>query len=153
MRIFPLGLALFILIPLLEIFLMIKVGTHIGAFNTILLIIVTAVIGVALLRMQGLSTMQRFQHQMQRGELPAVTLLEAMMLFFAGALLLTPGFFTDGIGFVLLIPPIRRAIALWAIERSGWIVQMRGSATHTRTHHQHHQDPKTIEGDFERKDD
>ncbi len=152
MRIFPLGLALFILIPLLEIFLMIKVGAHIGAFNTILLIIFTAVIGVALLRMQGLSTMQRFQHQMQQGELPAVTLLEAMMLFFAGALLLTPGFFTDAIGFVLLIPPVRKAIALWIIERSGWIVQMRGSATHTRTH-QHHEDPKTIEGDFKRKDD
>jgi len=148
MRIFPLGLALFILVPILEIYLIIKVGNHFGAPLTIFLIIATAFIGVALLRMQGLSTLQRFQQQVHQGELPAVTMLEGLMLFLAGALLLTPGFFTDSIGFLLLIPPIRRVIALWALERSGWIVQMHGQ------HHQHqHPGSRTIEGDYKRRDD
>lgn len=152
MRIFPLGVALFILVPILEIYLIIKVGSHFGAALTILLIIATAVIGVALLRMQGFSTLQRFQNQVQHGELPATTMLEGMMLFFAGALLLTPGFFTDGIGFLLLVPPVRRAIALWVIERSGWIIQMQGTHYHQQSHRSH-QGSRTIEGDYERRDD
>lgn len=153
MRIFPLGLALFILVPLIEIYLIIKVGSHIGALNTVLLIIITAVIGVALLRIQGLSTMMRFQQQLQQGELPATTMLEGMMLFMAGALLLTPGFFTDSIGFLLLLPPVRKAIALWLLERSGWIMQMGGTVHRQHPDEHHHEGPRTLEGDFERKDD
>jgi UPF0716 protein FxsA len=152
MRIFPLAVALFILVPILEIYLIIKVGSHYGAAVTILLIIATAVIGAFLLRMQGFSTLQRFQNQVQQGELPATTMLEGMMLFFAGALLLTPGFFTDAIGFLLLVSPIRRAIALWVLERSGWIVQMRGAHYHQHSYKQHDK-PNIIEGDFERHDD
>ena len=148
MRIFPLGLLLFILVPLLEIWLIIKVGTQIGALSTIGLIVLTAVIGVALLRHQGLSTLNQVQRQMQHGEIPAMGMLEGMMLFFAGALLLTPGFFTDALGFVILIPPLRRAIALWVLERSGWIVQMR-----SRTGRSQHETHRTIEGDYQRKDD
>lgn len=152
MRIFPLAVALFILVPVLEIYLIIKVGSHYGAAVTILLIIATAVIGASLLRMQGFSTLQRFQNQVQRGELPATTMLEGMMLFFAGALLLTPGFFTDAVGFVLLVPPVRKVIALWILERSGWIVQVGG--THYEKHsHKHHEGPRIIEGDYERRDD
>lgn len=147
MRIFPIGLALFILIPLVEIYLFIKVGTAVGALNTILLILGTAVAGVLLLRRQGLSTLQKVQSQMQQGELPAVSMIEGIMLFFAGALLLTPGFFTDAIGFVLLIPPLRKAIALWVLERSGWLVQMRTASR------QQHKAPRTLEGDFDRRDD
>ena len=147
MRILPIVLALFIVTPLIEIYLFIEIGVVIGAFQTILLILVTAVIGVALLRRQGLSTMQKVQSQMQHGELPAIGLLEGMMLFFAGALLLTPGFFTDSIGFILLIPPLRRALALWFLERSGTIVQMRpGPEASKRT-------DRYIEGEFDRHDD
>lgn len=151
MRIFPLGLTLFILIPLLEIWLIIQVGSQIGALSTIGLIVLTAVIGVALLRQQGLATLNKVQRQMQAGELPATGMLEGMLLFFAGALLLTPGFFTDTIGFILLMPPLRKAIALWVLERSGWLVQMR---THTRPTQHHNDDgPRTLEGDYKRKDD
>jgi len=150
MRIFPLGLTLFILVPLLEIWLIIKVGSQIGALSTIGLIVLTAVIGVALLRQQGLATLNKVQAQMQAGELPATGMLEGMLLFFAGALLLTPGFFTDTVGFVLLIPPLRRAIALWLLERSGWLVQLR---TQTRPPQQHETGSRTLEGDYERKDD
>jgi len=149
MRILPIGFALFIIIPLIEIFLFIEIGSAIGAFQTILLIIITAVVGVALLRQQGLSTLQKVQQQMQHGELPAVGMLEGIMLFFAGALLLTPGFFTDVIGFLLLIPPLRKAMALWFLERSGTIVQMK-TTSHTE---QSTTTQRTLEGDYERKDD
>lgn len=148
MRVMPIGLILFILIPLIEIFLFIKVGSAIGAMQTILLIIVTAVIGVALLRQQGLSTLQKVQSQLQQGEVPALEVIQGIILFMAGALLLTPGFFTDSIGFLLLIPPLRRALALWFLERSGTIVQMRSEQRYRQPRDQH-----TLDGDYERKDD
>lgn len=151
MRILPIFLALFILTPLIEIYLFIEIGTVIGAWQTILLIVVTAVIGVALLRQQGLSTMQKVQTQMQHGELPAVGMLEGMMLFFAGALLLTPGFFTDTIGFILLIPPLRKALALWFLERSGTIVKMHPEQPGSKPGSK--QGGKYIEGEFDRHDD
>ena len=150
MRIFPIGLSVFILVPIIEIYLLIKVGSAIGAFNTVLLVLITAVIGVALLRKQGLSTLQKVQSQMQHGELPATSMLEGMLLFFAGALLLTPGFFTDSIGFLLMIPPLRKVFALWLLERSGWIVQMQ---THADSHHPHHDHSHTLEGEYRRRDD
>ena len=152
MRIFPIGLALFILTPLIEIYLFIKVGAQIGALTTVLLCVVTAVIGMALLRHQGLSTLNKVQSQMQHGELPAIGMIEGMMLFFAGALLLTPGFFTDAIGFILLIPPLRKAIALWLLERSGLIMQIRTSSAEYHSQRPHEQ-PRTLEGDYERRDD
>lgn len=148
MRFFPLSLILFIAIPLIEIYLFIKVGASIGAFNTILLILATAVIGVALLRHQGLSTLRKAQTQMRQGEVPATGIIEGMLLFFAGALLLTPGFFTDAIGFIILIPPLRKAIALWVLERSGWIVQMR-----TTSSGHHHRQQDAIEGEYKRRDE
>lgn len=150
MRLFPLGLAIFILVPILEIYLLIKVGSVIGALPTILLVLLTAVIGVALLRQQGLSTLQKVQSQMQHGELPAIGMLEGMFLFLAGALLLTPGFFTDTIGFLLLIPPLRKAIALWVLARSGWIVQLRTQGTQQTYQHE---SPRTLEGEFKRRDE
>ncbi len=151
MRLFPIGLAIFILVPILELYLLIQVGSHIGALNTILLVLLTAAIGVALLRKQGLSTLQKVQSQMQHGELPAVSMLEGMLLFFAGALLLTPGFFTDSIGFLLMIPPLRKMLALWLLKRGGWIVQMQ---THSRQHRRPpHDDSHTLEGEYRRRDD
>lgn len=149
MRLFPIGLALFIAVPLIEIYLLIQVGSVIGPLLTILLVLLTAVIGVTLLRQQGLATLNKVQAQMQHGELPASGLLEGMLLFFAGALLLTPGFFTDTIGFLLLVPPLRKAIALWLLERSGWILQMR---TRGQPGH-HHDSPQTLEGEYKRRDD
>jgi len=147
MRKFQLGIALFILTPLLEIYLFIQIGTEIGALSTIALIALTAIVGVALLRHQGLSTLQNVQRQMQHGQVPAVGLLEGIMLFFAGALLLTPGFFTDTIGFLILIPPIRKSLALWVLERSGTIVKMNPDQS-SQPESNHY-----IEGEFQDKDD
>lgn len=107
---FPLVAVLFLLVPILEIYLLIQVGQVIGAGWTILLVVLTAVIGVALLKVQGLSTLARAQQKIDANELPAREILEGMGLLVAGALLLTPGFFTDAVGFLLLFPPTRLRI-------------------------------------------
>ncbi len=100
-------LAAFILVPLIEIGLFIEVGGWIGLWPTLGLIILTAVIGTALLRQQGLATLRRAQSQMDAGQVPAKELFDGACLLFGGLLLLTPGFFTDAIGFLLLMPPVR----------------------------------------------
>ncbi len=110
---FPLIAAIFLLVPIIEIYLLINVGEVIGAGWTIFLVVFTAVIGVWLLRIQGLSTLTRAQQKMQQDELPAREILEGMGLLVAGALLLTPGFFTDTVGFFLLFPPAR----FWLVSK------------------------------------
>jgi UPF0716 protein FxsA len=110
---FPLITVIFLIVPIIEIYLLIQVGQVIGAGWTIFLVVFTAVIGVWLLRIQGLSTLTRAQHKLQQNELPAREILEGMGLVVAGALLLTPGFFTDAVGFFLLFPPTR----IWLVSR------------------------------------
>ena len=109
---FPLVATIFLVVPIIEIYLLIQVGQVIGAGWTIFLVVLTAVIGVGLLRIQGLSTLNRAQQKLQQNELPAREILEGMGLVVAGALLLTPGFFTDTIGFLLLFPPTR----IWLVS-------------------------------------
>ena len=104
---FPLIAIIFLAVPILEIYLLMQVGGVIGVGWTIFLVVLTAVIGVALLKAQGISTLNRAQQKLQANELPAREILEGMGLLVAGALLLTPGFFTDTIGFLLLFPPTR----------------------------------------------
>ncbi|MCL4126744.1 UNVERIFIED_CONTAM: hypothetical protein GTU68_038351 [Idotea baltica] len=116
MRGFPVVAAFFIGVPLIEIYLFIKLGGLIGALPTVVLVIVTALIGVSLLRAQGFNTMARFQKEVATGQLPATTMLEGVALIFGGALLLTPGFLTDTIGFLCLIPFTRQAIIAWVIK-------------------------------------
>ena len=110
---FPLITVIFLIVPIIEIYLLIQVGQVIGAGWTIFLVVFTAVIGVWLLRIQGLSTLTRAQQKLQQNELPAREILEGMGLVVAGALLLTPGFFTDTVGFFLLFPPTR----IWLVSR------------------------------------
>ncbi len=110
---FPLIATIFLLVPIIEIYLLIQVGQVIGAGWTIFFVVLTAVIGVWLLRIQGLSTLMRAQRKLQENELPAREILEGMGLVIAGALLLTPGFFTDAVGFFLLFPPTR----IWLVSR------------------------------------
>lgn len=105
---FPFVAILFLIVPLVEIYLLIQVGQVIGAGWTILAVVATAVIGVWLLRLQGLSTLMRARQKLDSNELPAQEMLEGVGLIIAGALLLTPGFCTDAIGFLLLFPPTRQ---------------------------------------------
>jgi len=106
----PLPLLLFILVPALEIVVLIQVGGWLGASWTLVLILATAMIGYRLLRIQGFETLWRGQQKLARGELPAQELVEGVVLAFCGALLLTPGFITDIVGFIGLVPAWRRAI-------------------------------------------
>lgn len=115
---FPVLLVAIITVPLLEIYLLIQIGGLIGALPTILLVVLTAVLGAALLRQQGLATLNRFRANLERGELPALEILEGVALLVGGALLLTPGFFTDVIGFLCLLPASRRAIVHGILSRA-----------------------------------
>ena len=91
--------------------ILIEIGKIVGAGYTIILVIGTAALGAALLRNQGLSTLAKVQMSMDQGKLPATEMIEGLILLIAGALLLTPGFFTDVFGFLVLIPALRQRIA------------------------------------------
>ena len=96
--------------------LLFEVADVIGGLSTVGLVVLTAVIGIQILKRQGISTLLRAQHRLQSGELPAQEILEGMMLAGAGALLLTPGFITDTLGFIFLTGPLRRPIAGYIIR-------------------------------------
>ena len=98
-------LAAFILVPLIEIAVFIKVGGWIGLWPTLALIVLTAVLGTWQLRAQGIATLARARSQMERGVMPARELFDGLCLLVAGALLLTPGFVTDAMGGLLFVPP------------------------------------------------
>ena len=108
---FRIFLILFITIPLVEIAILINIGKIIGAGYTIALVIGTAFLGVSLLRIQGISTLAKVQANINRGQLPATELIEGLILLISGVLLLTPGFFTDMVGFLMLVPALRQRLA------------------------------------------
>ena len=110
MRGLPFGLLLFILAPIIEIWLMIDIGSVIGAGWTVLAIISTAIIGASLVRFQGVGVYARLNQTAARGEIPAMEMIEGLSLFISGVLLLTPGFITDALGFLILIPPLLQVI-------------------------------------------
>jgi UPF0716 protein FxsA len=106
-----------ITVPVIEIALFIRVGGAIGLWPTIAIVIATAVAGAVLLRREGLRTVLSLQEQLLRGGDPSPLLLEGALILFAAALLLTPGFFTDTVGLLLLIPRLRAAAAQWLRPR------------------------------------
>ena len=97
-------------IPLIEIYLMIKVGGFIGAFNTIFLIFFTAITGIYFVRLAGLSTLRSGFNQLVKNEIPIYEIISGAALAFSALLLIIPGFLTDIVGFLLIIPPSRRII-------------------------------------------
>ena len=135
------GTRLFVLlfvIPLAETWLLIKVGGVIGAVPTIALVVLTAIVGTAVARRQGLSTIRRIQLAQAEGRLPAAEMVEGVLLLLAGVLLMTPGFFTDAIGFSMLCPKLRGRLA----ERTvGSLATARPDLDQ----------PVIIEGDYERQ--
>ena len=146
---FPFFLLLFLLVPLAEIWLLIEVGGWIGALPTVALVVLTAVIGAALARFQGLATLQRLQAAMARGEAPAVEMLEGVLLLVGALLLLTPGFLTDGIGFACLLPFTRRALARWGLRRFTVVTPAGNHGASAGGGRRN----RTIEGEFTREDD
>lgn len=139
----------FLIIPFIEIYVLLQVGGIIGAFPTVFLVVFTAVLGAWLLRRQGFATWQRFQSCLQQGTLPAYEMIEGPILLVGGALLLTPGFFTDILGFACLIPALRRKIAQYLIENHLIKGQM-GSVFEQRSNYRNHD---VIEGEYQREED
>ena len=153
MRTFPIFAVLFLVIPILEIYILLKVGDIVGAFPTVILVVLTAVIGAGLLRQQGLSTLARLQQNIGQGKLPAQEIIEGVLLAVGGALLMTPGFVTDTIGFLCLIPFSRKFIAQAIMKRSadrlkaGVNAQMGGFSYQTYSERAP-TNPNVVEGEF-----
>ena len=112
----------FTLIPVIELYLLIKVGALLGPFHTVLLVIATGLAGAYLARMQGLQTMFRVRVSLQQGIMPAEELLDALLIFVAGVVLITPGLLTDAAGLLLLLPPVRSFLKQWLkVKGRDWL--------------------------------
>lgn len=144
----PLILLFVIGLPLTEIYVLIQVGSEIGALPTIGLAILTAALGAALVRHQGFSVLQRIRDLSARDELPTLDILDGALLLIAGFLLVLPGLLTDVVGFLLLIPPLRR----WMLHRylRGRVVSINPHAGDPSS--ERRSPPRIIEGDYRRED-
>ena len=118
----PYLLLLFIAMPIVEIAVLIRVGGAIGLLPTLLIVILTAVIGTNMLRQQGRATLERARSRLGSGEMPASEIVEGLLLLVGGVLLLTPGFVTDVFGFACLVPASRRWLAARLSARSIGVV-------------------------------
>ncbi|MGG7092072.1 FxsA family protein [Shewanella indica] len=154
---FLIMLIIFVLIPVVELSVLIRVGEVLGSWNTVALVILTAVVGVSLVRSQGLSTLMSVQKKLAVGEAPGQEIVEGMMLAMAGILLLIPGFVTDLIGLILLTPITRAPLARYFYQRMQLKVvtgaQFRAGANPFEPPHQRGQGGDVFEGEFERKAD
>lgn len=110
-------LLLFILLPLLELYILIKIGSYIGAFQTLALVILTALLGAVLARLEGLRTLQQIRQSLAQGIVPAEEMLDGVLIFIGGVLLITPGVLTDLFALVLLIPYTRTIFKRWLRRR------------------------------------
>ncbi len=119
-------LAVFIGVPIVEIAVFIEVGGWIGLWPTVAVIVATAMAGTAMLRHQGLSVLARARQSLERQELPVAEIVDGICLLLAGALLLTPGFVTDALGFVLMVPGLRQALIAPMLRRLAARGGMRG---------------------------
>ena len=151
----PVFLIAFIIIPIIEMVILIKVGGIIGALPTVGLVLLTAIIGAAMLRQQGAATLLRANQRMASGELPAQEMAEGILLAVGGALLLTPGFVTDVVGFACLIPFTRKWLTGYVVNRMVVTGQMSMGAEWSS-----YQGPRRdrygniiIEGEFERENE
>ncbi|MGR3364687.1 MAG: FxsA family protein [Maritimibacter harenae] len=135
----------FIVVPLVEIGLFIQVGGWIGLWPTLLIVLITAIIGSYMVRTQGMMAMNQVRDSFNRLSDPSEPLAHGAMILFSGALLLTPGFFTDTIGFLLLIPGVRR----WAFREIGKRVKVERHFTARGTESRMYTRDDVIDGEFE----
>ena len=128
---------LFLLFPIVEMLVLIKVGGAIGALNAVALVIAGAFIGMAVIRQQGFSTMLKARQKMAHGEMPAEEMVEGFMIAIGGAFMMFPGFVSDLFGIALLIPSVRKYLLKRMVASGRWQV---------------HQSSTTFEGEFRRED-
>jgi len=132
-------------VPIVEIGLFIELGGLLGLWPTLAIVVATALIGSILLRTQGLSTIEELKRRAESGQNPAGPMAHGALILVAGLLLLTPGFFTDGIGFLLMVPPVRSVIIRWLAMRAE--MKLYASAANSP------QAPDIIDAEFEVVDD
>ncbi len=149
-------LAIFVLLilglPTLELYLLIEIGSEIGAVPAIFLVLFTAVLGGFLMQRQGIRTLMRVRRSMDQGEVPALDMLEGAVLLLGGLLLLIPGFFTDAVGFLCLVPGLRRLLLRKFLRRAqldGEVLQSADRPGADRPA----PGPRVIEGEFRREND
>jgi UPF0716 protein FxsA len=104
---------LFTIVPIIELYLLIKAGSALGALNTVALLVATALLGAFLVRLEGFRTLSRITESMSQGIVPAEELIDGLLILAAGVLLITPGFFTDIVSLLLLIPFTRVLVKRW----------------------------------------
>lgn len=126
---------IFVIIPLIEIALFAEIGGRIGTVYTLALCVITAAAGGIILRYQGIKTFFTVRTSLDQGQMPVQALFDGLCLTIAGVLLMTPGFFTDALGFALAVPAVRAQLRRYLIRRMGL---------------QDQEDPDVLEGDFER---
>ncbi|PPR34862.1 MAG: hypothetical protein CFH26_00136 [Alphaproteobacteria bacterium MarineAlpha6_Bin4] len=131
----------FIAIPIMEVILFITVGKHIGLWNTILIIIVTGIIGAILVKSQGISIINKAMEELKSNKMPILSIFEGIAILVAGAFLLTPGFLTDTLGGLLLIPKTRNILIEYIIS----FLKKRANFKDKEN--------KIFEGDYEEVDD
>lgn len=148
---------LFLVFPLLELFVLIRVGSSIGAATTLLLVLAGGVLGVVCIRLAGLATALKVRERMALGETPNTDMLNGLLLVIAGGLLFLPGFISDSVGLLCLLPVTRQ----WLINRISQRMSHRTQTHHFYEHSTTHTErdepaqqrpPQVIEGEFERKD-
>ena len=144
-------LLIFIGAPLIALYFLREVGSVIGALPTIALSVFTAVLGGLLVRMQGFAILFRAQSQLANREVPAFELLDGALLLLVGFALMLPGFITDALGFLLLIPPLRRFLVLEFLKRSGTMTH--ADVTIVRKDSGSRKRIDVIEGEFRREDE
>ncbi len=136
---------IFVIVPIAEIATFIQVGDIIGLWPTLGIILLTAFLGTGLLRYQGIATLNQAQTSLNDGELPLAPVVHGVFLLAAGLLLLTPGFITDAIGFLLFFPPLRLLIGKWVIEK---IKTSKNTRVQTGSPAGSRSAPPVIEGEF-----
>lgn len=117
---------LFLVVPLVELYVIIQVGQAIGALNTIGVLLLDSIIGGWLMKREGLGVLRRIQDQLNRGEVPGKDIVDAFLILFGGALMLTPGFLTDLLGIALLLPPVRIVVRRVLARRFTAVAAHRG---------------------------
>ncbi|RUO24102.1 hypothetical protein CWE09_13240 [Aliidiomarina minuta] len=165
---FRILLLLFIVLPIIEIAVLLQIGSWLGGWTTLFLIILTAVAGASLVRQQGMQNWMRAQQRMASGEMPGIEMANGILIFVAGIVLITPGFVTDAVGLLLLLPvtraPIARALMKKLLVRGGQpgaggfahfqFQQRRQSGQQSpfgRQPGQQDKDGTVIDGEYERK--
>ena len=134
----------FLAVPLIEIALFIQIGGSIGLRWTLLIVVITAVLGTYLVRQQGIQVLQRVQNSFNQLQDPREALAHGAMILFSGALLLTPGFFTDAVGFALLVPGVRLVVFKWARSK----IKVASFTTHGTANRPSHEQSDIIDGEY-----